>query len=245
MSTSVSRPRSKRKGSRRTVTVICSVMTILLVGGVILIQGSVSGTEFAPSHFQTRTFSFHEIPFLHLQITPVKRKIVANPAARQVRTAGYITTPRGTPPNTWHLVSISRGPSTTPALASLLTDALELGVGQQFWQSWTTKHPKSAAVLWPRVQQLAQRELYVLIPELLQLARTQTADDGIKLKSQIDQWLVVQYADLVLDMRAADRIALADGLLEEALGDFPNDAALQALVQAGSAGTKDDVPTEP
>lgn len=171
---------------------------------------------------------------------------MTNPAARQIRTAGYIVTARGTPPSKWHLVSISRGPSTTPALASLLTEALELGgVGGQFWQTWTTNHPQCAGVLWPRVQQLAQRELYVLIPELLQLARTQPADDGVKLKSLIDQWLVAQYVDLVLDMRAAKRTDLAEGLLEEAIADFPDETQLQNLVQEKLGKTEEDVPGEP
>lgn len=244
MSTSVSRTTSKRKGSRRTVTILCSVMTILFVGGVTYIQGSVSGTEFAPSHFQTRKFSFHEIPFIHIQLTAVKRSIVSDKAARAIRTSGYITTPRGKPPTTWHLVSLTRGPSTTPAIASLLTEALQIeGNGGTFWQNWTTKHPKSAAVLWPYVQRLADRELYVLVPELLQIARTQAADDGQKLRSSIDAWLVGEYAALIDDMRSADRAELADSLLTEARKDYPNASELKEL--AKSVGADEDAPANP
>ncbi|MEO1528535.1 MAG: hypothetical protein AAFX06_24200, partial [Planctomycetota bacterium] len=145
-------------------------MTVLFVGGLILIQGSVSGREFAPSHFQTREFTFHEIPFLHLQITPVRRKVVSDPASRVIRTAGYITTPRGKPPSKWHLVSLSRGPSTTPAVASLLTNALSLTAGGgNYWQSWTTKNPKSAAALWPIVGGLGAGNLEQLWNQDIQL----------------------------------------------------------------------------
>ena len=244
MSTSVSRTTSQRKGSRRTVIVLCSVMTILFVGGLTYIQGAVSGTEFAPSHFQTREFSFHEIPFLHIQLTAVRRKIVSDKASRVIRTSGYITTPRGKPPTTWHLVSLTRGASTTPALASLLTDALQIEQnGGTFWQNWTTNHPKSSAVVWPYVQRLADRELYVLVPELLQIARTQAADNGQKLKMEIDTWLVGQYVTLIEDMRSADRGELAESLLIEARKDYPNATELKDLANPG--GDAKDPAAEP
>ena len=236
MSTSVSRSTStqKRQNTRRAVVIVCSALTILLVGLLILVQGRVTGNEFAPSHFQTRSFSFHEIPFLHLQITPVKRSLISDDASRQIRTSSYITTPRGKPPSDWHIVRLTRGVFVTPARAALLTDELLMThSGKSFWVGWNNDHPKQAAILWPIVQRLAARELYVLLPELLQLARTQPGpDDGQKLKEAIDEWLIEEYAALVVDMRQAERNELAKGLLDEALTDYPDAPRLTEL--AGS-----------
>ncbi|KAA5538766.1 hypothetical protein FYK55_26570 [Roseiconus nitratireducens] len=230
MSTSVSTTGSSRGGrkSRRAVVIVCSILCTLLVAALVLIKGNVSGTEFAPSHFQTREFSFYEIPFLHLQITPVRRKMVTDATSRQIRTSAWIQVPRGKPPETWHLVSLSRGPTTTPALGQLLTDELTVRDSSgPFWSSWNSDHPKRAAVLWPVVQRLAERELYLLIPELMQLGRTH-ADDAT-LPKAIDQWLIDQYVGLIRDMREADRTDLADALLREAVQDYPDSDALAAL----------------
>ncbi|MEO1530383.1 MAG: hypothetical protein AAFX06_33765, partial [Planctomycetota bacterium] len=85
---------------------------------------------------------------------------------------------------------------------------------------------------------LADRELYVLIPELLQIARTQPADDGPKLAALIDDWLVGEYAELIRDMRLADRRELAESLLGEALKDYPESTALLELVTESSTTEK-------
>ena len=206
-------------------------MSILLVTVVVLLKGSVSGTEFAPSHFQTREFSFYEIPFLHIQITPITRKDKTGPIARQIRANSWITVPRGQKPTNWHLVALNRGPTGTPAVAGLLTDGLAIeSANGSFWKIWNDDHPKRASVLWPTVQRLAERELYVIIPELMQLARTLPGDDDANLLAdQIDRWLIEQYTGLVKDLRDADRMVLADEMLAEAIGDFPASQELADL----------------
>lgn len=237
LSTSVSSSNSANKSnrsrgsSRRALIIICTLLSVLLIGAVVGIKGHVSGTEFAPSHFQTREFTFYEIPFLHIQITPIRRKDTTGPIARQIRVKSWIVAPRGQKPSNWHLVSLSRGPTATPAVASLLTSELELqGSAGSFWENWNSDHPKRASALWPVVQRLADRELYVMIPELLLLARTLPGnDDAVKLTAAIDRWLIDQYVGLVKDLRDADRIALADELLGEAMTDFPQSEALAGL----------------
>lgn len=237
VSTSVSSSNSSgkssrgRHGSRRALIIICSILSIFLIGTIVAIKGGVTGTEFSPSHFQTREFSFYEIPFFHIQITPIDRKNTTGPIARQLRAKSWISVPRGKNPSNWHLVKLSRGPTGTPAVASLLSDELELqGSGTPFWKGWNSDHPKRAAALWPVVQRLAERELYIIIPELLLLARTLPGDDdGVKLASEIDLWLIGQYTCLVQDLRAADRIALADELLAEAITDYPLSQELAGL----------------
>lgn len=223
---------------------VSSIMTVILVGGFVLFKGNVSGYEFAPSHFQTREFSFYEIPYLEIQISPIRRSVVNDKLARQLRTQSLVTIPRGRKPNTWHLVSLRRGPTLTPALASLLVDSMRIGglSGNLYWVSWISDHPNRAAVLWPTVQQLAERELYVLIPELLELARSFPGDDdAASFQTAADELLVGQYVSLIADLRLADRAPLAEELLREALQDYP-DAERLRLINMQSA--KSDVAAE-
>ncbi len=213
------------------IIALCTVLTVSGAAMLVAIKGNVRGTEFAPSHFQTRQFSFYEIPGLSWQITPIRRSNSTAPLTTQIRTKGWINVPRGRQPDSWHLVRLSRGPSTTPAVASLLVDAMKVGLpNQAFWRRWNRNHPGHAAVLWPIVQQLAERELYVLIPELMALARSFPGqDDPTMLAIAIDDWLIDQYAGLVVDLRAADRPTLAGELLDEALRDYPRAPPLVEL----------------
>jgi hypothetical protein len=229
VSTSLGNSHSKRtstrrdRKSRRVLIIVCSILSAGLIAAVILIKGNVSGIEFAPSHFQTRSFSFYEIPFLHLQITPVNRKTTTNKTARQIRTSAWINAPRGQAPSNWHIVELSRGPTRTPAIASLLVETLDLSDSSGlFWHQWNQDHPQRAAILWPIVQRLAERELYVLIPELLQLARTLPGDDSpAELQDAIDPWLIQQYGDLIGDLSESGQGELAGELYQEAVTDFP------------------------
>jgi len=237
VSTSVSSPtnsaasRGKSKSGlklRSWVVVISTLALSLLTFFIVYTQGHVTGREFAPSHFQLRKFSFYEIPLLHLQITPIRRSGETLPAATYVRQSTLINSPKGAPKD-WNLVFLSRGLSgTTPADAQLLIDQLEMyGQSDPFWRKWSIDHPKHAAIVWPHVQRLAQRELYVLVPMVLELAQKEMPADSLATK--IDDLLKRQYRLLVTDMLAADRGELAQTLLAEAVSDYPNDAELQKL----------------
>lgn len=242
MSTSDStRTSRRRRRSNKPLILVCGILATLLVGIVVFIKGSVSGTEFSPNHFQTRDFSFYEIPILSVQITPVSRKNTTGKTASHLRTSSLITAPRGKQPDDWQLVSISRGPSSTPAHAALLTQALELqNENGFFWIEWNKANPNRAAVLWPVIQRLARRELYVLIPELMELARSLSGDDdGELLSAAVDPWLEGQYVELVKDLREADRTPLADELLVEMLADYPDSADLKKLTGDGMNSIKE------
>lgn len=230
-SNSNAKPSRGRPKTRRVLVITCVFLSLALLGTLVGIKGRVSGSEFAPSHFQTREFSFYEIPFLHIQITPIKRKNTTGAIARQLRAKSWISVPRGNPPSVWHIVRLWRGPSNTTAVASLLTEQLRVGQGSGgFWKNWNSEHPNRASVLWPQVQELAERELYVLIPELMLLARSLPGDDSPNaLSDAIDQWLVDQYSGLVTDFRDANRLMLADELLTEALNDYPDSPQLNEL----------------
>jgi hypothetical protein len=213
---------------RRVVTGVAALIVILVVFLVVWVQGNVSGLEFSPTHFQQRSFRFFEIPILHLQITPIRRAAQTPSTANYLRLNSLIQTP-STPPDAWHIVSIRRGiTGTTPGDASLLTEQLELEDGADaYWRTWSIDHPKRAKVLWPVIQQLAVRELYMLMPPLFELAqREQTAAE---LQSAIESRLEQDYASLVQDLRRAGRDELADQILAEAREDFPESQQLQEL----------------
>ncbi|WP_345684392.1 hypothetical protein [Novipirellula caenicola] len=207
-------------------TILVSLFVLLFVRT----QGYVSGREISPDTFVMRDFQFYEIPMVHLQITPIRRTASTPKTAIYLRQKKLIVDP-STSSGRWDLVRITRGfTGATPMDGQLLVDQLSLEhQGNEYWRQWSIDHPAHAKVFWPVIQRLADRELYLLMPPLFELAqRKQTAAE---LTTQINQLLVLQYRDLILDMRSADRSELAAGLLKEALMDFPESNELKALSQ--------------
>lgn len=196
---------------------------------IIRTQGHVTGQEFSPTDFQVRRFAFYEIPLLGLQITPIKRTGMTPDTARYVRQRNLIQTTPGRAPS-WHLISISRGiTGTTPGDAELLAHHLHLTHrAKAYWKQWSQDHPQHAKAFWPLIQRLAERELYVLMPPLFELAQL-TAQSPGQLTAAIDSRLRTEYRHLIEDMRLADRPEVADELLREALNDYPDDPGLQQL----------------
>lgn len=205
---------SNRK--KRWVIVIATVVFTAVLLFFIRLQGYVSGVEFAPTHFQRREFSFFEIPLLHVQITPIERSAQTSNTGNYLRANSLVKTQRGTP-DTWHLVSIRRGlTGTTPADAHFLTDQLDFQNQTDFyWRIWSIDHPQHAKILWPMIQDLAVRELYLLMPPLFELAQIEQTPEELKanLKTRLESDLV----SLIEDVRADDDDQLADLILEEAI----------------------------
>jgi hypothetical protein len=155
---------------------ISAALILLFLGGIVYFLGRVQGREFAPSHFEIRRFSFTEIPLLRLQITPIRRVSESSGLQTYLATSSLISRPAGSPTD-WHIVELTRfGGNTTPADAKLMTDFLDTYSprytthSEWYWHQWSLQNPKHAAVLWPLVQKLAERELYVLVPSVFQIA---------------------------------------------------------------------------
>lgn len=213
------------------MVLISSIGVGLILYLVVRVQGRVSGVEFSPSHFQQREFEFWEIPWIHLQVSPIKRTSSTPVAARYIRQKSLITVPSG-PPTQWHLVSIARGLSfPRPADGQLLTQHLSLGSAPGFWGQWSQDHPQAAATLWPKVQQIALRELYVMLPQTLELA--QQLGDSPDFAQRMDEHIRNEYATMIEQARAAGQTDLAAELLAEARSDYPNDPTFQSL-ESGS-----------
>lgn len=227
------RIRSKRRRAI-LVGIISTVVLLGMTGLVTLMLGKVYGTEFAPSHFTTRSFTFWELPLLQLQISPIHRESVVTPVTNHLRSQGLIDVP-GDPPSMWHLVEIQRGVSgPTPADAEILTSYLALsrtgsttGSSDSVWEEWSRSHPAAAKVLWPVIQRLARRELYILMPEIFEIATHQTQPQP--LATAIDDHLRGAYVRLATDLRDAGRPDLAESLLQDAAADFPDDRQIDQL----------------
>ena len=219
-----------RTAIRRWVLVVGALIIVLFLAGVVAIFGRVSGREFSPTHFETRSFWFVEIPLLQLQVMPIRRTSQVSRLSTYLATSGLINRPQG-PPAQWHLVELGRFAAQRPADAKLLSDFLEhrrgvSSIGELYWHQWSTEHPELAAILWPEVQKLAERELYLLIPELFQIA--ELADSADTFAADLHTALSHGYARLIRDLDAAGQTELAESFRRDAVRDYPEDPRWQS-----------------
>ncbi len=230
-------------GGRRVLLPYLASLAVVSVFAMIAVFffGQVRGVEFAPSHFELRGFTYWEVPVLKLQITPIQRTPMGQPLTNLLTTGGQtFLAPGGAPPADWDLVEVTRGSRTEVADAKLLADFLlarqayrPVGLFQghlsttDYWTPWTSANPQHAAALWPRVQTLAKRQQYLLVPDLFRLAQRATQPDfavsAAELTKQIDQFLADRYATLIDDFQTAGLIDSAESLQQDAQQDFPDD----------------------
>ena len=237
-------PANRPKKRRNAIVALLSALVLTTVVTIItLVAGRVAGVEFSPTHFTSRSFVFYEIPVVHLQVWPIKRTSQSLPVTNLLRSQNHIQVPKGES-DTWHLIEISRGPA-EPTLgdAELLVSHMELGsskgTGGAVWETWTRDNPKAAAVFWSVVKRLAERELYLLIPDLFSIAERET--DPVKLAQQLDENLRTEYLRMAEDLFEAGQVTFAEDLLEDAASDFPKDHALWVLrgrIRQASASKK-------
>lgn len=240
-------PPPRSTGRRRNLfySFFATLMVACLVGLATLVSGHVRGREFSPSHFTTRSFRFWEIPLVHLQISPIRRVPEPNNVANYLQAKRHIQIPNN-PPALWHLVQLDRGvSSSTFADAEILTSYLELkDADNKFvWEEWSKSYPQAAAIFWPYVQQLAEKELYLLVPPLFALAEQSTEADS--LRANIDAWLPNGYLELTQDLLAAQQPLLAENLLRDALQQYPQSSQLVELQQSLSRDKRSPTKTAP
>jgi hypothetical protein len=215
MESSAKKNRSNRF-IRISVSLVSMVLVALILGLIILVQGRVSGVEFSPTNFQRRNFHFFEIPVLEQQITPITRTNVSHPTLSFLRNRGFVTVFTKLPPR-WDLVSLSRGLSgSSDADAELLMTPLET----EYWKSWSEQNLAEAKILWPITQKLALRELYLLVPPLLEIAQSET--NTLDFEDQILAQLRSDVVQLTEDLRAENNMSLADQIFRDAKSDFPS-----------------------
>lgn len=206
------------------------VVSFLAIAGVLALAvrlvGHVDGNEFSPDSFRHRNFSLYEVPYLEIQITPIRRKVNSTNTATYLRQKGLITNvpqlSAGTPADqAWHLVRLTRGlRGSSHRDAKILSEQLSLkSEGDHYWKQWSIDHPKKAKVFWPIIQRLARRELYVLMPNLFEIAQ-RDASLG-EMTKNIDQRLQGDYQGLIADAEADGRDDLVVIFKNEFETDFP------------------------
>jgi hypothetical protein len=160
-----------------------------------LLFGQHGGEEFCPDTFTRRSFFYFQIPLVGIQVTPIFRDDTTNSLENLV--AGKLLTRSAAGNPRWDLVTaLSAGARVVRGDAQILCSYLDMTNENSglVWQRWTDTHPEAAKVLWPRVAQLARQQLYLLVPELFELARSEA--DPEKLAEKLDQSLARQYQRL-------------------------------------------------
>jgi hypothetical protein len=218
----------QRRWLGRLVLGIVGVLGVLFVIFYATIAfGVVDGEEFSPDTFERRSFIYYEIPLIGQQITPIGRDDTTNPLESYLCTQKLVPVNKSTKPR-WDLVyarrstvEVFRGDA---AIFCAYLDA-EDKEGNLYWKTWTEEHPKLAKILWPAVARVANQQLYIFAPEMLELAKT--ANDPQSLSRELDRTLARKYLHLGAMQQELGQHETAVELLTEALNYAPNDDDLK------------------
>lgn len=193
--------------------------------------GLVRGEEFTPDLFQRRTFEYYEIPLIRIQVTPIARQDNTNSLERYLRGQKFVPAARPTPPR-WDLVSCSQaGRGVAVGDADILCAYLDAKDAEDtyVWRTWTEKHADLAKILWVEADHLADQRLYLLIPDLFELAAR--AADTAKFHRTLRQTMADRCETLARAQHELGHHHAALQLLDEALRYAPQRQSLWALHQ--------------
>lgn len=204
-----------------------AVAILVVIGGATRMFGHVVGEEFCADTFCRRSFHYVEIPLLHIQVWPISRSDATKSLERVLQAKRYVPAPSGAEPR-WDLVRSARlGTATVQGDAAILgayLDAVD-DDDERYWEIWTNAHPELAQVLWPTVARVAHQQLYIFIPELMDLARS--VADAEMLRREIARVLTRHYARLAdVHLQLGDPETAAE-LYGTALEHSPGEADLQ------------------
>jgi hypothetical protein len=162
-----------------------------------------------------------------------------------VTSKGYIK-PLPTGKKDWHVLAGSRGTrSRRPGDAGILVqylDATEVGETHR-WVRWSENYDEAAKVVWPAIQQLAEHEQYVLVPDVFDLAKT--IDDPQQLKLAIDRLLAGKLLDQARRLKVRGNSAAASAILDQALALDPANGEIKTMRDALRDDAKPDGKEEP
>jgi len=178
--------------------------------------GHVHGEEFSPTTFERRSFAYYRIPLLRIQATPVVRQVTTNDLESFVRQEILVShTSKGVP--RWDLVRAHQaGRQAFAGDAHILCTYLDArtSTGGLIWQQWTEKNGELARILWAEVQELAEYGLYLLVPDLFELAEKTWEADAFQ--QAIDGRLAERYDQLAAVERELGNHRRAESLGERA-----------------------------
>lgn len=164
---------------------LATLTTTLIVAMLTLIYGGVHGVEFCPQTFQRRAYSFYEIPWIGIQVRAVRHVDLTGPLEKHL-VQKKLVQPPGKSPVSWHIVRGVRGAGgAQTGDAEILTQYLDAQDAEEkhVWLDWSEKNPQQASVLWPAIAQLSREDLYVFVPEFIDLAKNSA--DPIRFRQQL------------------------------------------------------------
>lgn len=218
-------------------------LAVLSLFGVVLTAmfGGVHGVEFCPQTFERRSYSFYEIPWIGIQVRGVRHNDLTGPVEKHLRSSKLIPVAQQDS-RTWHIVIGMRGtsrPQTGDAeILCRYFDACD-AEEQHVWLDWSKKHPQMASSLWPAIAQLSREDLYVYVPELIELAKN--SQDSVRFQQQLNMRLAEQFYRVAQRCQQAENHAAAVRYLDEALKIDKNRADLrQARDKALAAERQQD-----
>jgi len=199
--------------------------------------GAVHGTEFCPQTFERRSYSFYELPLVHIQMTGERHEDLTGDTEKHITSNKYIAP--GTGKKDWHVLVGSRGTRLRrPGDAGILLQYLDAEESSNVyrWIRWSEQNNNLAKVLWPAVQRVALHDMYIFVPELFDLAKS--ADDAMALQQDLDKFVAGKL--LILGRGMSERKdPAAVQVLDEAIALDPANVQLKEARDAASAAEKD------
>jgi hypothetical protein len=212
--------------TRAILAVVGMIAMVAAIGMATLWFGLITGEEFCPFTFTRRTFFYYEVPLIGAQVSPITRDVNTNALATFLKSNNYIVIPANAT-HRWDLVFDMRSSVETSrgdaAILCAYLDAVESD-GTPYWEKWTEKHPAVAKILWPEVASIAQAQLYILIPDLIELAKR--AASPAQFRKDLDVLLAKRLSELARVHRHVEDDRTAVDLLNQALRYLPNDSEL-------------------
>jgi hypothetical protein len=222
---------------RIVIGLVIPLAVLLIFALIVRAFGMVVGQEFSPDTFMQRSFVYWEIPLVGRQITPVYRTNDESAVVVHIRRKKLLpASPRKEP--RWHFVGAVRGHRLLTGDAGMLCTYFDIEQdGQELWLKWTQDNPKSAAILWPAIAEVARRQHYDFVPDIFQLAAD--AGDPARFRRDLDQLLARKYRDLAANQYDLEAYDEAIDLYTQALTHVPGDpAALTGRADAYQAASE-------
>jgi tetratricopeptide (TPR) repeat protein len=167
-----------------------SFRLVVTLGGVALLAFvyfffcHCEGYEFSPDRFVRRHFSFYRVPGIGLRVSPIFRKSATSDLETYILGQPYFKASQSDQEPRWDVVEFRNFRTEWQGDAKFLCRLLD-ETNQEAdleWLPWSRSHTELAAVLWPDVIELARDDLYILIPELMSLARGASDPDDFQAK---------------------------------------------------------------
>ena len=137
----------------------------------LLLFGRCTGEEFDAGDFSRRSFYYFRVPLVKFQVTPIVRTDEKSVLINHLHKRRLI--PKGSAKN-WALarLQVSNGhPYEADELILVRYLEQRNAAYDLRWLKWSQNNPRLARAFWPVAWRVANEDLYVLIPELFELAR--------------------------------------------------------------------------